>query len=813
MITPLSNYDFPRQKIPASEKDKVWAAQCCDYVIAQGLACKDEDRMRDLYNIMEGNIPVEFYKKILNPYNATKEKYTKFPAVMRNYDLMKGIIRRYVGEYLKNPHIFIVGANNPDVMLARDQKLKAELTVLVQNAMAQRITEAYQQFVNEGNDPKQFNPQEVINIDQFIKDFNENYVDDISAQGQELLNVIRDITEDELLYEQVYFNFVAFGQTYDYSDVNGSTLIKECIKPIDAYPVPTDAFFVEDDEMFACRRKMTYSQIMDNYDKYFDDKDREFLETYYAKFGTPGAVDLTFGAYYNYYSDVCGKYSQTDRELFKDRPQDVLSREANDGLFDVWHAVWRSYSRMGIVTYVNEIGLITTRYENDGYKLNPQAGDIDIEWVYVPQVYESVRIGGRYDAIYPYGARAIAYDRKGKLPYNGITELFPGYGRFSIVEEVLPYQIFYNIVAYAREMALARNKLAILLLPKSLLGKNKDEQEATIYRALAEGTLYVDDETDSGMLRTQNIRMLVADISAYIKQLTELLQEIETAAKLKVDMTPQRYGEIANSAGKGTTEEAIARGSMGSVIVEYMLDMLRERDYARDLDFSKLAWIDGLNTSYRDEMDSNKVKYVSLNVNEHIFADYIVKAKNSSKEREKLEQLKQFAFNASQNGDLKSAIAAIKGDNVAEITKLMTKFAEEANAHEEYIKQMDIQLEQMKEQHDIDMIAAKGEQDRLSIELEGEIKKQIELIRADANMISYNANVSDAEQNAGLARLNEARAENDRQRLELDRRKVQLDTALKIRDQQLKDKQIEAQLQIARENRNKYDKGAKGTKK
>lgn len=813
MITPLSNYDFPRQKIPASEKDKVWAAQCCDYVIAQGLACKDEDKMRDLYNIMEGNIPEEFYKKILNPYNATKEKYTKFPAVMRNYDLMKGIIRRYVGEYLKNPHIFIVGANNPDVMLARDQKLKAELTVLVQNAVAQRITEAYQQFVNEGNDPKEFNPKEVINIDQFIKDFNENYVDDISAQGQELLNVIRDITEDELLYEQVYFNFVAFGQTYDYSDVNGSTLTKECIKPIDAYPVPTDAFFVEDDEMFACRRKMTYSQIMDNYDKYFDDKDREFLETYYAKFGTPGAVDLTFGAYYNYYSDVCGKYSQTDRELFKYKPQDILSREANDGLFDVWHAVWRSYSRMGIVTYVNEIGLITTRYENDGYKLNPQAGDIDIEWIYVPQVYESVRIGGRYDAIYPYGARAIAYDRKGKLPYNGITELFPGYGKFSIVEEVLPYQIFYNIVAYAREMALARNKLAILLLPKSLLGKNKDEQEATIYRALAEGTLYVDDETDSGMLRTQNIRMLVADISAYIKQLTELLQEIETAAKLKVDMTPQRYGEIANSAGKGTTEEAIARGSMGSVIVEYMVDMLRERDYARDLDFSKLAWIDGLNTSYRDEMDSNKVKYVSLNVNEHIFADYIVKAKNSSKEREKLEQLKQFAFNASQNGDLKSAIAAIKGDNVAEITKLMTKFAEEANAHEEYIKQMDIQLEQMKEQHDIDMIAAKGEQDRLSIELEGEIKKQIELIRADANMISYNANVSDAEQNAGLARLNEARAENDRQRLELDRRKVQLDTALKIRDQQLKDKQIEAQLQIARENRNKYDKGAKGTKK
>lgn len=811
MLTVNTNYDFPRQKIPASEKDKVWAAQCCDYVIAQGLACKDEKKLSDLYNILAGNIPDEFYKKILNPYNAKNENYTRFPAVMRNYDMMKGIIRRYVSEYLKNPHIFIVGANNPDVMIARDEKLRAELSVLVQNAIAARITEAYQQFIDEGNDPQQFNPQQVINVDQFVKDFNENYVDDISAQGQELLNVIRDITEDELLYEQIYFNFVSYGETYSYADVNGSNLIKRCVKPIDAFPIPTDNFFIEDDEMFACRRKMTYTEIMDEFDKYFDDKDREFLDSYYAKFGSAAAIDLTFGRYYNYYSDICGKFNQQDRELFVTKPQDIISREVNGNLFDVWHVVWRSYSRMAIVTYVNEIGFITTRYEEDGYKLNKDAGDIDIEWIYVPQVYESVRIGGRYDAIYPYGARAINYDRKGKLPYNGVCELLPGFGKFSIVEEILPYQIFYNIVAYAREMAIARNKLTMLLLPKSLLGK---DPEGVIYKALAEGTLYVDDENDAAMTRTQNIRMLNADISAYIKQLTELLQEIEYAGKNHVDMTPQRYGEIATSAGKGTTEEAIARGSMGSVIVEFIAEMMRERDYARDLDMSKLAWIDGLNTSYRDPSDNDNLKYISLNINEHIYADYIVKAKNSSKEKEKLEALRQLAFNASQNGDMKSALAAIKGDNVAEITKLIDKFTAEAQQHEEQIKQLDIELEKMKQEHDLELIAAKGEQERLNIELEGEIKKNIELIRADANMISYNANVSDAEQNAGLNRLNEARIENERHRLELDRQKVQLDTMLRIRDQELKDKQIEAQVRIARENKNKYDKGgSKGAKK
>ena len=136
-------------------------------------------------------------------------------------------------------------------------------------------------------------------------------------------------------------------------------------------------------------------------------------------------------------------------------------------------------------------------------------------------------------------------------------------------------------------------------------------------------------------------------------------------------------------------------------------------------------------------------------------------------------------------------------------------FSEEMQAHEQQLKQMDIELEQMKEQHDLDVIAAKGEQDRMTVELEGQIKENIELIRADANMISYNAEVGQNQQQAGIDRLNEARMENDRERLRLDREQQRIDTLLKIRDQNLKDKQIDTQYRIALANKNKYDKGTK----
>ena len=380
-------------------------------------------------------------------------------------------------------------------------------------------------------------------------------------------------------------------------------------------------------------------------------------------------------------------------------------------------------------------------------------------------------------------------------------ELLPGYGRFSVIDIVTPYQVFYNIVSYAREMAIAKLKLSILLLPKSLLGKNAED---TIYKMLADGVLYVEDKDDQGMLRAQQVRMLNTTLGDYIKQLTDLLSEVKDTANLAADMTPQRYGEIATSAGKGTTQEAIARGSMGTVIVEYMMDCIRERDYARDMDYSKLAWIDGLNTSFRDS--NNKLKYISLDVKSHLYADYVIKAKNSIVEKEKLDNLRQLAFNASQNGDIRSAVAAIEGDNIAEVRKLIDKFQTAKEQYELQAKQMDQQLEQMREEFELQKIEAKGNEDRKTLELDGYIKQQIELIRADANMISYDNGVAEEAKQAGMERLEDKRNAVARQKNDLEKQKAILDTYNKERDREVKMHDIDTKLKIAKENKNRYDK-------
>ncbi len=804
----FQTFDFPNQRVSSNEKNKPsWYCNCIDWIISQGEGIRNSEELEIKYRVMQGDIPDIFYKKILNPYNATNEKYKRFPATMRNYDIMKGIIRRYVSEYIKNPHDFVVGANNPEVILSRNKKLQEELALLVEQQIAARIQQSYSEFINNGGNPQEFNPQESIDIEAFIKEFNQNFIDDISAQGAELFNVIRDLTDDTALYGNFYFNFVTFGEAYTYSDVVGDKLIKRVISPRDAFPIPNDNIFVEDYDMFACRRKLTYQQIIDEFSDYFTEKDTQFLNTYYARHSVTTPAELMFKDFESYYPDVCNKFTSEERKLFKDNPS--MIRDINADLYDVWHVVWRGEVKRAIVTYISQAGFITTRIEEENYKLNNDAGDISIEYIYEPQVYEGVRIGTRNTCIYPYKARAIAYNRNGKLPYNGITELLPGFGKFSIIDIVTPFQVFYNIVAYQREMAIAKNKLSILLIAKSLLG-NKPEE--TIYKMLADGTLYIDDTNDQGMLRAQQVRMIQADLSSYIQQLTQLMMDTEQAAKNQCDMTPQRYGEIASYAGKGTTEEAIARGSMGSVIVEFMADMVRERDYARDMDYSKLAWIDGLDTSYRD--DSNNLRYISADIDKHIYADYVIKAKNSVKESEKIDALRQFAFSAAQNGDAKMAVAAIEGDNVAEIVKLINRFQDEKNQHEMQLKQMDQQLAQMQQEFEIQKIQIKGEEDRKTEELRGYINQQIELIRADANMISYpNDTTTEQMKQSGAERLESMRNQVEREKNQIQRQAQVMDLYNKERDRQVKMEDIKAKVQIAKENKNRYDRNKSASSK
>lgn len=803
----LPNYTlkFPQQKVSGTIKSKAeWYTNCIDYVIDTGLAMNDRTEDEIKLRILRGDIPNSFYKKTLNPYNATNEKYQRFPATMRNLDIMSDIIRRYVSEYFKGVHEFIVGANNPDIVINKNAKLKEKIGELAQQAFQQEFEKAYQQAIQQaqqqGQDPNTVNPQDSMpDPEQFIKEFNEKYIDDESKQGQDMLDYIRSITQDNIIYLSAFFNFVSLGECFSYCDVRGSKIVKENIPVLEAYPIPNGNYFVEDHDMFARKMMLSYQQIMDMFEDNLDDKDKAFLETYYSQQSAHGGITrLTYNQYFETYPDVCEKFNKEERELFKRDPINVY--DVNTNLYEVWHVVWRGEAKRGILTYVNELGLTTTRVVEEGYKLNKEAGDVDIEWTYEPQVYEGYRIGTRYTAIYPIKARPIAFNREGKLPYNGIMEVLPMMGKFSIIKLITPYQIMRNIFAYHREMVIAKNKMLILLLPESLIASNTEDK---IYKMAADGVLIVDDTEDANSQKMANIRLLNASLGSYITELTNLMEATKLEAREMVDMNVQRYGDIAQSAGAATTQEAITRSSMGMVILVQMFDEFRKADYNRDLDYCKLAYIDGLDTSYWNELGQKK--YISLDVDTFINSDYSTTVRNDSKELDKVQQLRQWAFSAAQNGDLDMALAAITGDNVSQIKATVQKFTELKRQHEEQMQQTEQMLKQEEIQNKLREIEAKGEQDRLTEQLKYQYELQLKYIDVDMSLLGQEGSDDGSEKRlAALAEQNKTNIE--QQKLQLAREQMYADSYSKAADRQVKREDIRTKLQIAKTNKNKYDK-------
>lgn len=801
------SFQFPKQQVDAATKAKPdWYANSIDYIIGLGLSLNDRTETETMLNVLHGDLPQEFYKKTLNPYNATNERFKRFPATLRNYDIMSDIIRRYIGEYFKGTHDFVVGANNPDIVFERNQALKEKVMQAAQQAFQQEFERKYKEAVEQGQgqSPESINPQEVMpDPEEFIAKFNQDYIDRESKQGQDILNYIRDLTNDAQIYLTAFFNYCSLGECYTYTELRGNKIIKECVPAIEAFPIPNNQFMIEDHDMFARRIMMSYNQILDTFEDDLTDKDKSYLDDLYntSASASTKVVQLGWNQLFEKYPDVCGKFTDEERKLYKSQP--LTPSTNNSNLYEVWHVVWKGFARQGILTYTNQLGFQEQRIVEEDYEFNPEAGDINIEWKYKTQVYEGYRIGTRYNGIYPVKARPILYERKGKLPYNGIQELLPYCGKFSIIKIITPFQVLRNIISYHQEMVISKNKMLILLLPKSLVAS---ETEDAIYRMAADGVLPIDDEEDAAGVKMQNIRLLNANMGQYITELSNLNEAIKQEARELVDMNAQRYGQIAQSAGASTTQNAIAQSSTGSVLIFQMFDLLRCSDYNRDLDFAKCAYIEGLETSYIDKTTGKK-HYLSLDVNSFVNSDYSTTVRNNGKEMDKIQQLKQWAFSAAQNGDLESALAAIQGDNVAAISDNIRQFSEIRRQHEEQMKQMDQAIQEQANQMKIQEIAAKGEQDRQTLALKAQYDLQLEYAKGDIALLGDTNPQNDDYAKTQLAKLQEeSKRASEAAKLQLERQKLAMDAYNKAADRQVKREEMANQLKIAKTNKNKYDK-------
>lgn len=671
---------LPNQRVSDSERNKPeWYIPTADYIINKALSLNSASKEEVSSNLAaaEGIIDSSTYDYVIKAFGIV-DKNIDIPSQVRDTSLILPIKRRYIGEFIRQYKNFQVYHKDIDAIKQRNSKLATEIEQLI----AQQLVN----YLNEKNLPAGAPSKPDIDIPTFIKDFQENWIDDKVIESDKILKLFDALTDAELNYIKAFYYYWATDEVYSYRRVEGQNIIKEIVPSTEYYRIPSGNMFVEDDDMGMRKYQLTFNQINEQLVDRLSESDLTYLRSIENQENVSNAKTTIL-------NDLADLNALRDEYSYLNTLQNYSLNASNvndlSAFTWIYHVVYKTEVKIAILTYMDSLGSIQEKIVEGSYKINKPAGDISIEYKWISRFYQQWRIGPEHIGIYT-KPELIEPQRqdvnvlsKCKSPYNGITGTFDHNIRNSIAKLLKPYEALYRIYQYQRERAVSKYRVGLTIIPESLI---QDSDELTrvdkLKFAKRDDTLYVNDE-DLDANAAQLLRVIGnPNAERYIEVLTNLIQSIKNEAMEIADMNPQRYGDINQNSGKGTTEMAISNAQLGSILLFTLFNKFVERDKESDIDHAKVAWINGKQGTFFDKKE-NKIIYVEVDGEDFYNRNIGIFNSNSSINDEKLRQFRQLAYNASQNGEFAIAADAIEFESSIEIHKLI----KEADAAKKALEQ------------------------------------------------------------------------------------------------------------------------------
>jgi hypothetical protein len=632
----------------------------------------------DIENAIYGVINKAEYKWLMNPFNAKDKRFTRYPGDLQNVDIIMPNVRKFIGEYIKSYNTFHIVSKLPN----EDNRFLDELNKFAIDLMTKKATAQIDKALSEsGTANNSYNEADAnININDEIDKFTVRWKDQRAIIDEEMLEYFKYITNDEYLYIKAYSFWIIFGQYFIDRYIETDDVIKEVIHPSVAYPIYNNADFVEDYDGFMIKYRYSLSQILAKFKDILTDKDKEYLKKTYDNYTTTGHRKLPVELLRTHFIEF---RDTTD----KIAPAKVIN---SYGDFDVEKIYFKGFKKIKVLTYLDIEGNEQMKEVDSDYKLEPDFGDISLTEDYLPTVYVVYSIGDPIIGVITKPTE-IEVQRNllnnnyvCKIPVTGKVNLFPGMPNHSIVLTLTYYQKTLNILYLARQRVIAKNHGKIGIFPKGLLGGTNEKEEEQIYRMTASGFFFPDDTTATFNTAVQALKQIDLSDQGYIESLSRLIIETKELANDAIDMSRQRAGQSYASDGKFTTQQAILRSSLGTAIINEIFNNSRCRDYEADIDFAKVAWMNGKKGMYVSS--DRKTKFFETNGIDILEREFGLFADNSTKSNEKISKLEQLAFSAAQNGEIDVAVEAIDNENISKLKEILLKYQDAKRKNEEAIR-------------------------------------------------------------------------------------------------------------------------------
>ena len=529
-------------------------------------------------------------------------------------------------------------------------------------------------------------------------------------------------------------------------------------------------------------------------------------------------------------------------------------------------AYWKSQRKVGHLTKISEEGEVTTDIISEDYKVTDKPiydttliknkgkdnlifGE-HIEWIWINQVWGGVKIGPNHPSFWgmnnPGGINpmylGIDQNRMGplkfqfkgdstlygcKLPVEGAVFNDRNTRSTSMVDLMKPFQIGFNIVNNQIADILVDELGTVIMLdqnalPQKSLGEDWGKNNlAKAYVAMKNFQML---PLDTSITNTENALNFQHFQVMNLEQTQRMLSRIQMANYFKqqafevVGITPQRLGQQIGQTDTAKGVEQAMAGSYAQTEIYFMQhsDYLMPRVHQMRTDLAQY---------YHSKKPSLRLQYMSsndekvnfeMNGTDLLLRDINIYCTTKANQRAILEQMKQLAIsNNTAGASIYDLGNIMQTESLGELTVAMKSIERKANekvqeerASQEKMHQEEMQTKIQEKQLELDSKMQEAEKDRRKDILVAEIKAAGYGSMADINenkqsdyMDALN-NIQKSEQFQETMNMQNSketnRTQNDREKAQIEREKMHSDMRMKQMD-----------LDIARENKNRFDKSGK----
>jgi len=756
---------FPDQfKTEKQKKDESWVKNTMDYFANRAYAeyIKNRDTFVKNYDLMKGILRKEDFlidEPEVKSFTDMLQQDLELPAYVKHYSIITTPVNELVGEISKRPDSFRVKAFDDDSQAQELQFKTDTLQAYVINQVKQQV------MVKAAMSGQEVSMEDIeaITMEQ-VKDQLDSYTSVAEKWANHTLTAnkadfnIKEKSEDA--FRDLLISAREFYHIYEDNSKVGFNI--EVANPKNTWFLTTpDRKYISDPTGRAqgayaagTVEVMELSQIIETFPdltKEEIDHLRSSLQDYglinvrESNLGNPEAVPGQDSVIYDTYDPLVLQTRmiiESEMKENNDGLKDFLGLTSNVSSFGYKYVVVRSYwiskKKIGKLVYTDELGNEQSTLVDESYKSGDMPTQISLEWGWVNQWYQGIKIGPDIYHVKPY--KLLNY-----CPIIGTTYEVKNTEARSLVDLMKPFQVIYNVCMNQLYKLLEKEvgKVQLMSLRHIPIPKDGDAQDALDVwemEARERGVVFVDDSPENLKSPSSFNQFTSLDLTRTqeIQARYTLAQQMKIECWELIGMSKQRMGSIAASETATGTQTAMQQSYSQTeplfIAHEYVMGQL----YQAIVDASQYVESSKPESTLSYITNEGESAFVQVNGSDLKLRDLKVFLTNRPEDTQMFNELRQLAQAIIQNGGtLYDVIELYSTKSMREMKKTFKDLRD--RQVEQQQQQMQLQQQQQEQQGQIAqaqlqeaarMSQEKVANDNYQNELDRINKKEIAMINA-----------------------------------------------------------------------------------